>query len=134
MKHQLADARRIKDPRPLEQNRGIESLVIRDRVRQLRLVETPPDDGNSHSYSFSEWPLGNGQLVALRGSDGRLQWSAPVLYGDWSSPAVSGDLVHVGEARVIDVGQGAAAVHWEVGGLQGPESGEYVVHGAGSSA
>src|SRR5687768_32476 len=31
----------------LEQNRGIESLVIRDRERQLRLVEAASGDGNS---------------------------------------------------------------------------------------
>jgi two-component system, sensor histidine kinase PdtaS len=52
----------------LEQNRGIESLVIRDRERQLRLVETTSGDDNTRAYSFSEWPLGNGQMVARIGA------------------------------------------------------------------
>ncbi|MGI8611852.1 MAG: sensor histidine kinase [Sphingomicrobium sp.] len=51
----------------LEQNRGIESLVIRDRERQLRLVEES-SSGNRRTHSFSEWPLGNGQVVARIGA------------------------------------------------------------------
>ena len=52
----------------LEQNRGIESLAIRDRERQLRLVEATAADGDDRVHSFSEWPLGNGQLVARIGA------------------------------------------------------------------
>ena len=52
----------------LEQNRGIESLEIRDRVRQLRLVEASSSDDNPRAHSFTEWPLGNAQLVARIGA------------------------------------------------------------------
>ena len=52
----------------LEQNRGIDSLMIRDGERQLRLVEDPSADDNPRAHSFSEWPLGNGQLQARIGS------------------------------------------------------------------
>ena len=52
----------------MEQNRGIESLVVRDRERELRLVEVPSGDENPRGHSFSEWPLGNGQLVARIGA------------------------------------------------------------------
>ena len=52
----------------LEQNRGLESQVIRDRERQLRLVEASSNDDNPRAHSFSEWPLGNGQLVARIGA------------------------------------------------------------------
>jgi two-component sensor histidine kinase len=52
----------------MEQNRGIESLVIRDRERQLSLIEGSATDGNPRAHSFSEWPLGNGQLAARIGA------------------------------------------------------------------
>ncbi|HEU5286327.1 MAG TPA: sensor histidine kinase [Sphingomicrobium sp.] len=52
----------------LEQNRGIESLVVRDRERQLRLVEAASANDDHRAHSFSEWPLGNGQLVARIGA------------------------------------------------------------------
>jgi len=52
----------------LERNSDIESLVIRDGERELRLIEggAPSDSDRGHSYS--KWPLGNGQLVARIGA------------------------------------------------------------------
>ena len=52
----------------LEENSGIESLVIRDPDRELRLVEAAPGNDNPRAHSYSEWPLGNGQLVARVGA------------------------------------------------------------------
>jgi two-component sensor histidine kinase len=48
----------------LERISGIESLVIRDGERELRLIEAALGGGDLRAYSFTEWPLGNGQLVA----------------------------------------------------------------------
>ncbi len=52
----------------LELISGIESLVIRDSERELRLVEAALGGGDRRAYSFTEWPLGNGQLVARVGA------------------------------------------------------------------
>ncbi len=50
----------------LDRNGGIESLMIRDRERDLRLLEGVMANVRGHSYS--EWPLGNGELVARVGA------------------------------------------------------------------
>ena len=46
---------------------------------------------------------------------------------------LAADPVDVGQAGVVDVGEGAAAVHGQVVGLQGAEPGEGVGHAAASS-
>ena len=52
----------------LERIRVVESLVIHDNVRELRLIEAAPGGGDLGAYSFTEWPLGKGQLVARVGA------------------------------------------------------------------
>ena len=51
----------------VEHNKGIDSLLIRDSERGLRLLEAR-EGSRDRSHSFSEWPLGNGQLVARVGA------------------------------------------------------------------
>jgi two-component sensor histidine kinase len=50
----------------LDQNSGIDSLAIRDRSRELRLLEPPAGDDRPHS--FTDWPLGHGDLIARVGA------------------------------------------------------------------
>jgi two-component sensor histidine kinase len=52
----------------VERNSDIESLVIRDGVRELRLIEGGATSDSDRGHSYSEWPLGNGQLVARVGA------------------------------------------------------------------
>jgi two-component sensor histidine kinase len=52
----------------LERNSTIETLVIRDDQRQLRLIEGGAPNDSDRGRSYSEWPLGNGQLVARVGA------------------------------------------------------------------
>ena len=52
----------------VELKSDIESLMIRDRTRELRLIEgRAPGDGD-RGHSYSEWPLGNGQVIARIGA------------------------------------------------------------------
>src|SRR5919112_17386 len=39
-----------------------------DQARQLSLIEGSAIDGNPRGHSFTEWPLGNGQLTARIGA------------------------------------------------------------------
>lgn len=52
----------------VERNSNIESLAIRDGVRELRLIQGggATEEGRGHAYS--EWPLGNRQLLARIGA------------------------------------------------------------------
>jgi two-component sensor histidine kinase len=56
----------------LEQNDGIDSLIVRDGQRQLRLLESATAEGDERGHSFTEWPLGNGQLTARIGAKVKL--------------------------------------------------------------
>ena len=51
-----------------ERNSEIESLTVRDELRQLRLIEGGAASDGDRGHSYSEWPLGNGQLVARVGA------------------------------------------------------------------
>lgn len=52
----------------VERNSDIESLVIRDGTRELRLIEGGAASDSDRGHSYSEWPLGNGQLIARVGA------------------------------------------------------------------
>jgi two-component sensor histidine kinase len=52
----------------VERNSGIESLVIRDGTSELRLIEGGAASDSDRGHSYTEWPLGNGQLVARVGA------------------------------------------------------------------
>jgi two-component sensor histidine kinase len=52
----------------LDRNSDIESLTIRDGVRELRLIEGGAPSDSDRGRSYSEWPLGNRQLVARIGA------------------------------------------------------------------
>ncbi len=52
----------------IDRNDGIGSLTIRDGERELRLIQMDPD-GKRGGHSFTEWPLGHGELVARIGAN-----------------------------------------------------------------
>jgi len=52
----------------IDRNDGIGSLTIRDGERELRLILGDPD-GKRGGRSFTEWPLGHGELVARIGAN-----------------------------------------------------------------
>ena len=70
----------------VERHSDIESLVIRDDTRELRVIEGGAVNDSDRGHSYSDWPLGNGQLVArvrakvpLITSADRLMLLLPVL-------------------------------------------------------
>jgi two-component system, sensor histidine kinase PdtaS len=52
----------------LDRSSAIQSLVIGDGERELRLIEGGAARDPDRGRSYSEWPLGNGQLVARVGA------------------------------------------------------------------
>jgi two-component sensor histidine kinase len=53
----------------LESKQGIEALAIRDGDDEITLIEPPVGDGDGErDRSFTEWPLGHGDLVARIGA------------------------------------------------------------------
>ncbi|MEO6256437.1 MAG: sensor histidine kinase [Sphingomicrobium sp.] len=53
----------------LESNRTIGALAIRDGRRELRLIEDRRGGDSDRVHSYSEWPLGHGELVARVGAE-----------------------------------------------------------------
>ncbi|MEO7364790.1 MAG: sensor histidine kinase [Sphingomicrobium sp.] len=52
----------------VERNSDIQSLVIRDGSREMRLIEGGATSDPDRGHSYTEWPLGNGQLVVRIGA------------------------------------------------------------------
>ena len=52
----------------LDRNSAMESLVIKDGLRQLRLIEGGAASDTDNGRSYSDWPLANGDLVARVGA------------------------------------------------------------------
>jgi outer membrane protein assembly factor BamB len=102
----------------------------------LRWSKQIPGSGFEGPVTAHEGTLyasGNGQLVALRATDGRLQWSGPVLNGDWSSPAVNGDLAHVSYScqQVYGFDRLTGAIAWHASGPCSGGGGRTAVAAAG---
>ncbi|MEO8175227.1 MAG: sensor histidine kinase [Sphingomicrobium sp.] len=53
----------------LERNRSIGALAVRDGRHELRLIEDRRGSDSDRVHSYSEWPLGHGELVARVGTE-----------------------------------------------------------------
>lgn len=53
----------------LERNGGIEALAIVDGDDRITLLEVNRDADDPRQYSFTEWPLANGELIARIGAE-----------------------------------------------------------------